>query len=60
MSPEFLGGDDVRQIHADQIARYGGDPALGDESLLLSAISMPQGGIDGEYFHADLFEMAAA
>jgi death-on-curing protein len=47
-------------IHGDQIKRYGGEPGIRDMAVLRSALAMPQAGAGGEYFHGDLFEMAAA
>jgi death-on-curing protein len=58
--PSFLELDEVVEIHRDQIARYGGTPGVRDMGLLESALAVPQAGSGGEYFHADLFEMAAA
>jgi len=58
--PIFLELDDVIEIHADQIERYGGSSGLRDIGLLSSALAMPQAGSGGVYFHSDLFEMAAA
>lgn len=60
MDPEFIALQDVIDIHKDQIARYGGSPKIRDIGLLESALAMPQAGMRGQYFHADLFEMAAA
>ncbi len=60
MSIEFLTYDDVIQIHAHQIATYGGDPGLRDSGLLMSALAMPSSGFSGDYFHAFPAEMAAA
>jgi death-on-curing protein len=60
MEPAFLGLDEVLEIHADQIRRYGGNPGIRDAALLESAVSTPQAGFGGRYLHADLFEMAAA
>jgi death-on-curing protein len=51
---------DVVRIHVDQIERYGGPAGIRDLGLLQSAIAMPQASFDGEWFHRDLFEMAAA
>lgn len=51
---------DVLQLHADQIALYGGDPALRDQGLLESALAQPRASFGGQPLHADLFEMAAA
>jgi death-on-curing protein len=42
------------------MARYGGSPGIRDQGLLESAVAMPQSGMGGEYFHRDLYEMAAA
>lgn len=60
MDPEFVTLQDVIEIHKDQIGRYGGSPGIRDIGLLESAVAMPQAGMRGQYFHADLFEMAAA
>ncbi len=58
--PEFLEVLEVLAIHRDQIDRYGGEDGLRDEGLLISAVETPRSGMDGQYFHTDLFEMAAA
>ena len=60
MEPDFLGLDEVLEIHADQIARHGGRPGVRELGLLESALGMPRAGAGGRYFHADLFEMASA
>lgn len=60
MEPEFLTLGDVIEIHADQIERYGGDLGVRDRALLESAVAMPMAGFGGQYFHTDIFEMAAA
>ena len=60
MSPLFLGLEEVLEIHHDQITRYGGTEGIRDLGLLQSALGMPQAGAGNQYFHADLFEMAAA
>ena len=60
MQPEFLEVEDVLQIHADQIERYGGLSGLRDLGLLSSAVSMPRATYAGEFLHGDLFAMAAA
>ncbi len=60
MDPIFLEFDEVLEIHQDQIQRYGGSPGLRDKGILQSALSMPTAGFGGQYFHTDLFEMAAA
>jgi death-on-curing protein len=56
----FLEIEELLEIHPDQIARYGGASGLRDMGLLQSALAMPQAGSGGQYFHADVFEMAAA
>jgi death on curing protein len=60
LEPDFLSLQDVLRIHADQVERYGGSQGVRDWSLLHSAIAAPQSGSMEGYFHADLFEMAAA
>ena len=58
--PRFLSIEDVIDIHADQIGRYGGSLGVRDVELLQSAIGMPEAGFGDHYLHADFFEMAAA
>ena len=48
------------EIHAGQIANYGGSDGLRDLGLLESALAQPEAGFGGQYLHADVFEMAAA
>jgi death-on-curing protein len=57
---DFLSVDDVLALHEHQIATYGGSLGVRDPGLLESAVQMPQAGFGGQYFHADLYEMAAA
>mgnify|MGYP001591471064 CR=1 FL=1 len=59
-TPRFLFLDEVIQIHADQIERYGGSPGVRDADLLSSAVGMAEAGFGDQYLHSDLFEMAAA
>ncbi len=56
----FLDVSDVLLVHADQIARYGGEQGVRDMGLLESAVAQPQAAFSGQFLHADLFEMAAA
>jgi death-on-curing protein len=56
----FLGLDEIIEIHADQIKRYGGHPGIRDIELLKSAIAMPSTCFGGNYLHTDIYEMAAA
>lgn len=58
--PRFLTIEDVLEIHADQIERYGGSLGVREVELLQSAIGMPEAGFGDQYLHADLCEMAAA
>lgn len=58
--PQFLSVEDVIEIHADQIQRYGGSLGIRDVELLKSALGMPEAGFGEQYLHADLCEMAAA
>jgi death-on-curing protein len=60
VEPIFLNLEEILQIHADQIGRYGGSQGIRDLALLESAVAMPQAGFGSRYLHADLFEMAAA
>ena len=59
-SPLFLSVEDVVEIHADQIQRYGGSLGIRDVELLHSALGMPEAGVGDQYLHAGLVEMAAA
>lgn len=58
--PEFLTAEDILEIHALQIERYGGGTGIRDRALLESAAAQPRSTFDGEPLHRDLFEMAAA
>lgn len=60
MNPEFLSLDDVLEIHEYYIERFGGTFGIRDQGLLESAIAMPQAGNENDYYHHDVFEMAAA
>jgi death-on-curing protein len=60
MEPLFLTLDEILLIHENQLKLYGGDSGLRDLGLLQSALSMPSAGYGDEYFHKDLYEMAAA
>lgn len=60
MPPLFLDVEQVMQLHASMIERYGGAEGIRDIGLLQSAIAMPQMAYGGEYLHTDIFKMAAA
>jgi death-on-curing protein len=50
--------EEVVEIHADQISRYGGEPAMRDAGLLASAAHAPQN-VAAYLEGADLCDMAA-
>ena len=56
----FLTLSEVVDIHADQIARYGGSDGIRDINLFSEAVVMPFASFSGDYFHSDIYEMAAA
>jgi death-on-curing family protein len=56
----FLTINEVMEIHDEQIQLYGGESGVRDATLLDSALASPKAGAAGEYFHATVFEMAAA
>lgn len=58
MNPSFLDFDQVLALHEELIERYGGASGVRDPGMLHSALAMPQGGVGGEFYHADVFEMA--
>ena len=60
MSIIFLTSDDVLDLHADQIAAFGGSAGSRDLGLLQSAVAMPQSGFGGQLAHEFPHEMAAA
>jgi death on curing protein len=60
MNPRFLDLAQVLEIHQSCIDLYGGAHGVRDIGLLQSALAQPLSGFGGEFFHADMFEMAAA
>ena len=56
----FLSLNDLLESHQNQIDTYGGSYGIRDIGLLESAIAQPEVSFDGQYLHADIFEMAAA
>ena len=57
--PLFLTKEEVLAYHAQQLSRFGGQPGIGDEGLLESALIQPQ----NTYLYdprADLFDIAVA
>lgn len=57
---EFLTIDDVMELHAGQIATYGGSHGLRSLDLLHSAIAQPKAMFGGMFLHTDIFQMASA
>jgi death-on-curing protein len=55
MDTIYLGFDDVLQMHAEQIERFGGSPGIRDAGLIEAALLRPQTG-----YYSDLIEEAAA
>ena len=60
MEPVFLSLDEVLEIHAQQIERYGGSAGLRDAAGLESAVATPQATFGGEFLHTSIPAMAAA
>ena len=58
--PTFLGLDEVMDLHADQLERYGGASGIRDLGVLESALALPAATFDGRFLHESEFEMAAA
>lgn len=59
-SPKFLTYEQIIVLHELQIEEFGGHHGVKDEGLVRSAIAQPQSGIGEDYFHKDIYEMAAA
>ena len=60
MDPVFLTLDEVLEMHAEQIERYGGAHGLRDPAGLESALAVPQATFGGEWLHPTIPAMAAA
>jgi death-on-curing protein len=58
--PKFLTFTQVLALHQIQIEEFGGLKGIKDEGLLKSALSQPEAGMAGEYFHKDIHEMTSA
>lgn len=59
-TPKFLSLDEVLELHADQIASFGGTAGVRDEGLLESALAQPQATFGGQLLHPTISEQAAA
>ena len=57
--PIFLSVDDVLELHAGQLAQYGGGEGLRERGLLESAVAQASMTFGGELLHKDMFMMAA-
>ena len=60
MDPVFLTLDEVIEMHAEQIDRYGGTHGLRDRAGLESALAVPLATFGGEWLHQTMPAMAAA
>lgn len=60
MLPRFLTIDVLLALHADLIARYGGDPGVRDRGLLESAAAQPMAMFGGLFLHEDMAAKAGA
>jgi death on curing protein len=58
--PFFVTVEDVDDIHAESLRRFGGSDGLRDRGLLESAAATPQASFGGDYLHPTIFDMAAA
>ncbi len=56
----FLSMEHLLQIHADQLAKYGGLDGFIDQNVVASALTQPSAKMFGEYLHSDIACMAAA
>lgn len=60
LQPKFLTFEQVIGLHNLQIDQFGGLHGVKNEGLLLSALGQAESGFGNQYFHKDLYEMAAA
>jgi death on curing protein len=58
--PEFLDLEDVVEIHAHELRKYGGLPGTRDQAALESALAQPPAQYGGAYLHPSIYDMAAA
>lgn len=54
LDPEFLELEDVFELHADSIARYGGDMGVRDRGLIDAAVAVTRQSFGGEYLRSRL------
>ena len=55
----FLDIDDVLELHRVALERYGGQPGVRDQNLLLSAIHQPQQTFGGQFLYKSIPMMSA-
>ena len=55
----YLDEDDVRAIHTDQLAQFGGSDGIRNHGGVLSAIAQPQASFGSEDLYPDVFIKAA-
>jgi len=60
VDPVFLTLDEVKEIHEQQIARFGGTLGIRDEGGLASAVAQAEAWFGGNFLHPFPFGMAAA
>ena len=60
MTSLFLTYEEVLEIHADQIARYGGALGIRDDGLLRSALAQPEAAFGDDLLHPSLHAQAGA
>jgi death-on-curing protein len=58
--PDFLEVEEVLELHAAAIARFGGSDGVRDRGLLESALAQPQFSFGGQLVHEGLFAIASA
>ncbi len=58
--PLFLTFDEILELHAHQVAEFGGDAAILDLAKLESAIAQPAARFAEQYLHNSLASMASA
>src|SRR5688572_26984094 len=57
---DFLSLEDVLDIHARVLAKYGGGDGIIDPNVIASAVAQPSLTMFGRYLHEDITHMAAA
>lgn len=57
---KFISKESILKIHKVMIDTFGGSYGVRDQSLLDSAIYMPESGFGGSFFHQSLFDKASA